>query len=261
MNHQSLKYRRINMSKPVIGISTCCEKQGMFTYHQTGDKYISAIVDVIDGLPLLIPSIGDLLDIDQLLNTIDGLLLTGSYSNVEPHHYKGCESKPDTKHDPRRDSTTLPLIQKTIEREIPLLAICRGFQELNVAFNGTLHQEVHEIEGHDDHRENKELDLEGQYGYSHSIQIKEGGILAGLTEKREEKVNSVHWQGVDRVGDDLRIEAISSDGLVEAVSVNNSTSFTLGVQFHPEWKVTEIPFYRTIFEAFGKECKMENKHD
>ncbi len=249
------------MPKPIIGISTCYEKHGMFTYHQTGDKYISAVVNVIDGLPLLVPSIGNLLDIDRLLETVDGFLLTGSYSNVEPHHYNGTNSKPNTKHDPQRDSTTLPLIHGVLESGIPLLAICRGFQELNVAFNGTLHQEVHDVAGHNDHRENKELDLEGQYGFSHILNIHEGGVLAGLTENREEQVNSVHWQGVDEVGDGLRIEATSPDGLIEAVSVKNSKSFALGIQFHPEWKVTEIPFYRAIFEAFRNECIKEQQND
>ncbi len=252
------KTKQLIMSKPVIGITTCCEKQGMFIYHQTGDKYISAIVNVIDGLPLLIPSIGNHLDIDQLLDKIDGLLLTGSYSNVEPHHYNGSESKPDTKHDPRRDSTTLPLIRKTIEKGVPLLAICRGFQELNVAYEGSLHQEVHEIDGHDDHRENKDLDLEGQYGFSHKVKIHKGGLLSDITENDEERVNSVHWQGVNEVGEGLIVEATSPDGLVEAISVNDSKSFALGIQFHPEWKVTEIPFYRSIFESFGNACMKEN---
>ena len=243
------------MTKPIIGISTCYELQGMFNYHQTGEKYITAVINAIDGFPILIPALADKLDSDQLLATVDGIMLTGSYSNVEPHNYNGNDSKPNTKHDPRRDATILPLITDAVDAGIPLLAICRGFQEMNVSFNGTLHQEIHEVDGKEDHREDASLDLDGQYEFSHSVSIAENGILSHITDNKEEMVNSVHWQGVDELGEGLNIEAVSPDGLIEAASVSDAKNFALGVQWHPEWKVMDIPFYKAIFEAFGNACK------
>jgi putative glutamine amidotransferase len=124
-----------------------------------------------------------------------------------------------------------------------------------VAFNGTLHQEIHEVDGKEDHREDASLDLDGQYEFSHSVSIAENGILSHITDNKQEMVNSVHWQGVDELGEGLNIEAVSPDGLIEAASVSDAKNFALGVQWHPEWKVMDIPFYKAIFEAFGKACK------
>ncbi|HJL75443.1 MAG TPA: gamma-glutamyl-gamma-aminobutyrate hydrolase family protein [Candidatus Marinimicrobia bacterium] len=242
------------MATPIIGISTCYAQQGMFNYHQTGEKYIAAIINAIDGFPILIPALADKLDHEKLFSTIDGILLTGSYSNVEPHRYNGPASKPDTKHDPRRDATFLPLILAAVEAEIPLFAICRGFQEMNVAFEGSLHQEVHKVAEKLDHREDESQDVDGQYDFSHSVTLTENGVLSQLTDEKAPMVNSVHWQGIDKLGQGLQPEAVAPDGLIEAFSVKNAKTFALGVQWHPEWKVMEIPFYKVIFETFGKAC-------
>ncbi len=240
------------MSKPIIGISTCHEKQGLHYYHQTSEKYISAILDVFDAVPFLIPSMGDRLDLDTLLDNVDGFLFTGSYSNIEPKNYSDQPNENGTKHDAKRDATTLPLIPKAIHAGIPVLAICRGFQEMNVAFGGTLHQKVHEIDGLNDHREDDSLDLQGQYDFSHSLNLVEGGILASISSEPNPHVNSVHWQGVATLGDGLEIEATSPDGLVEAFRVKNAKSFALAVQWHPEYNVSNIPFYKAIFQQFGQ---------
>jgi len=239
------------MSKPIIGISTCVEQQGLHQYHQTGEKYITALRNTIDCVPVLIPSIGQELDIKALLNSLDGILFTGSYSNIEPHQYNGGESDGNTKHDPKRDATTLGLIPVAVDSGMPVFAICRGCQEMNVAYGGTLHQKVHEIDGLNDHREDDTLDLDGQYGFAHTIQISEGGILDSLSENKSPEVNSVHWQGVNELGNNLSIEATSPDGLIEAFRVTDSRAFSLAVQWHPEYKVTEIPFYKKLFQAFG----------
>ena len=243
------------MYKPVIGISTCFEKQGYHNYHQTADKYVAAVLDTVSGLPLLIPALGDKLHREKLLETVDGLLFTGSYSNIEPHQYNGQDGKNNTKYDPQRDATILSLIPEAIKAKVPILAICRGCQEMNVAFGGSLHQKVHEQPGMMDHREDSTLEIDDQYQFAHSISLVQGGILDQISGDKEPVVNSVHWQGIDQLGEGLEIEAIAPDGLIEAFSVINAKAFTLAVQWHPEWKVMEIPFYKNIFKLFGEACK------
>ncbi|HIB33201.1 MAG TPA: gamma-glutamyl-gamma-aminobutyrate hydrolase family protein [Candidatus Marinimicrobia bacterium] len=242
------------MSKPVIGISTCFEKQGHHNYHQTADKYVAAVLNTVDGLPLLIPALGDKLHREKLLETVDGLLLTGSYSNIEPHHYSEGTSVENSKYDPNRDATTLPLIPGAIDAGIPIFAVCRGFQEMNVAFGGSLHQNVHRVSGMLDHREDSSLDVEEQYEFAHPIIITKNGVLDKLTGEKEPMVNSLHWQGIDQLGKGLNLEALAPDGLIEAFSVDDAKTFALAVQWHPEWKVMETPFYQTIFETFGAAC-------
>jgi len=242
------------MIKPIIGISTCFDKQGPFTYHQTGDKYIASVINAIDGFPLLIPSLADKLDLDKLFLILDGIMLTGSYSNIEPHHYNGPISKPNTKHDPRRDGTILPLITEAVAFGIPILAICRGFQEMNVAYGGSIHQEVHLAQGMNDHRPDTKQNINVQYDFSHRVSLTKNGVLAKLTDEVNPLVNSVHSQGINTLGGGLQIEALAPDGLIEAFSAKNAKNFALGVQWHPEWKVMEIPFYKAILEAFGKAC-------
>ncbi|WP_178083673.1 gamma-glutamyl-gamma-aminobutyrate hydrolase family protein, partial [Pseudomonas sp. Sample_9] len=130
--------------KPLIGVTACVKQIGLHPYHISGDKYVRAVSVGAEGLPVVIPSLGNLTEIDDLLGQLDGLLLTGSPSNVEPFHYQGPASAPGTDHDPARDATTLPLLRAAIAAGVPVLGICRGFQEMNVAFGGSLHQKVHE---------------------------------------------------------------------------------------------------------------------
>ena len=243
------------MPKPVIGISTCFEEHGGLYYYQTAVKYVQAVVSSIDGLPLLIPAIGRNLHQKKLIKTINGLLLTGGYSNIEPHQYNGQTGKKNTKYDPQRDATILSLIPEAIKAKIPILAICRGCQEMNVAFGGSLHQNVHEQPGLMDHREDSTLEIDDQYQFAHSISLVQGGILDQISDDKEPVVNSVHWQGIDQLGEGLEIEATAPDGLIEAFSVIDAKAFTLAVQWHPEWKLMEIPFYKNIFKLFGEACK------
>lgn len=240
---------------PMIGVTACTKQIGLHPYHITGDKYVRAVAVGAGGLPLIIPALGDLLDQPTLLENLDGLLFTGSPSNVEPHHYSGPASTPGTQHDPARDQTTLPLIRLAIAAGVPLLGICRGFQEINVAFGGSLHQQVHEVEGLMDHREPGDEPLEVQYAPRHALQVQPGGVLAGLGLPREIEVNSIHGQGVERLAPGLRVEALAPDGLIEAFSVSGAQSFALGVQWHPEWQVRSNPNYLAIFQAFGEACR------
>ena len=185
---------------------------------------------------------------------LDGLLLTGAVSNIEPHHYSDESSYEGNLLDPRRDATNLPLIPLAIEMGVPVLAICRGFQEVNVAFGGTLYQKVHEQPGFMDHRENKDDPLDVQYGPAHDIALVPGGVLAGLAGDTRATVNSLHGQGVRRLGEGLVVEAQAPDGLVEAFR-HDGPAFMLAVQWHPEWKVRENAFYLATFRAFGDACR------
>ncbi|WP_375740984.1 gamma-glutamyl-gamma-aminobutyrate hydrolase family protein [Pseudomonas boanensis] len=240
---------------PLIGVTACTRQLGSQSYHTAGDKYVRAVAVGAGGLPLVIPALAELIDQPTLLASLDGLLFTGSPSNIEPHHYQGSASEPGTPHDPERDGTTLPLISAAVAAGIPVLGICRGFQEMNVAFGGTLHQKVHEVEGFMDHREPDDQPLEVQYAPRHPLHVQPGGILDGIGLPSEIQVNSIHGQGVERLAPGLRVEALAPDGLVEAFSVEGASSFALGVQWHPEWQVRSNPNYLAIFQAFGEACR------
>ncbi len=200
--------------RPLIGIPADRRKLGLHPFHAVGEKYVRAVLDAAGGLPLLIPSLAEELGMDELLERLDGILFTGSPSNVEPHHYSGPASAPGTLHDPARDATTLPMIRKAVARGIPVFGVCRGFQEMNVAFGGTLHQKVHEIEGYLDHRDDESQPLEVQYGPAHEVLLEPDGRLRVLAGVERLTVNSLHSQGIDRLGAGLAIEAKAPDGLV-----------------------------------------------
>jgi putative glutamine amidotransferase len=240
---------------PLIGVTACTKQVGLHLNHIVGDKYVRAVAVGAEGLPLVIPALGELIDQPALLASIDGLLFTGSPSNVEPHHYSGPASEPGTAHDIARDATTLPLIRQAVAAGIPVLGICRGFQEMNVAFGGTLHQRVQEVAGLMDHREPADAPVEVQYAPRHTVRVQAGGVLAGLGLPDEIDVNSIHGQGVQRLAPGLRVEAMAPDGLIEAFSVEGAPSFALGVQWHPEWQVRSNPNYLAIFQAFGEACR------
>jgi putative glutamine amidotransferase len=216
-----------------------------------GEKYARAVLEAADALPLLIPSFGEELRLDDLVQRLDGILFTGSPSNVEPRHYDGTPSEPGTLHDPERDATTLPLIRKAVQAGIPVLGVCRGFQEMNVAFGGTLHQKVHEVPGYDDHRDDTSLPLEVQYGPAHDVILEPGGLLRAMAGSDRVQVNSLHSQGIDQLAPGLVVEARATDGLIEAFHVRNAPRFAVAVQWHPEWKVMTNPFSRALFAAFG----------
>lgn len=240
---------------PLIGVTACTKQIGLHSWHIAGDKYLRAVAVGAGGLPLVIPALAELIDQPSLLASLDGLLFTGSPSNVEPHHYSGPASEAGTAHDPARDQTTLPLIRKAVEAGVPVLGICRGFQEMNVAFGGSLHQKVQEVPGMMDHREPADEPVEVQYAPRHPLHVQPGGLLAGLGLPDEIQVNSIHGQGVQRLAPGLRVEALAPDGLVEAFSVEGAPSFALGVQWHPEWQVRSNPNYLAIFQAFGEACR------
>ena len=220
-------------------------------YHAAGDQYLRAVLDGAGGLPLLIPALGGPLEAGELAARLDGLLITGSPSNILPDHYGGEPSEPGTLHDPDRDATTLPLIRAALAAGVPLFGICRGLQELNVALGGTLHQRVHELPGKHDHRWDDADPLEKQYGPAHPVRVCPGGVLERALGAGEITVNSLHWQGIDQLAAGLRVEAEAPDGLIEAVSVRDAATFALAVQWHPEWRFAENPASQALLGAFG----------
>jgi len=219
--------------------------------HTVNDEYVTALRDGAGALPLLIPSTDMPLDIGAVLEAVDGLLFTGAPSNVAPRHY-GRSARPGTELDEVRDATTLPLLRAAIEKGKPLLAICRGFQELNVALRGSLHQHVHELPGRLDHREPQAASRDEEYAPAHEVTIIPGGVLAALSGMTHAMVNSLHHQGVDSLAPPLKVEATAPDGQIEAVSMPAAKTFLLGVQWHPEWQMAADPLSRAIFAGFGK---------
>lgn len=242
--------------KPLVGVPADRRVIDPHPFHMVGEKYVNALIKGSDVLPLLIPVVPGDVDIDELLATFDGIFLTGSYSNVEPHHYDGEPSDEGTLHDPHRDAVTLPLAKRALETGVPLLAVCRGFQELNVALGGTLHQKVHEVAGYNNHLENKDDPLEKQYGPSHPVGLADGGLLRELVDSDSAMVNSLHAQGVARLAPGVTVEAIADDGLIEAFRVDDVPGFALAVQWHPEWRVMENDLSKAIFKAFGDACRL-----
>ncbi|MBU2107157.1 MAG: gamma-glutamyl-gamma-aminobutyrate hydrolase family protein [Alphaproteobacteria bacterium] len=240
------------MIQPLVAVSTDVRHVDNYTWHAAPQQYLEAAISGAGVFPVLVPSFGERLDLDQLLDSVDGVMLTGSKSNVNPELYGGDASEANGPYDPDRDATTLPLIRRAIERGVPLLAICRGIQELNVALGGTLATEIQEREGALDHRAPVSDNQDERFAIRQSVSIKPGTCLAGVFGAGEIMVNSVHRQGVDRLGDRLEIEAVADDGTVEAVSVKGARAFAVGVQWHPEyWAATDSNSAK-IFKAFGE---------
>lgn len=238
---------------PLIGVTACRQQLGKYSTHTVGDKYVEA--GAFAGMAVLLPALTQPMDPQQLLDNLDGLLFTGSPSNVEPHHYQGTPSAQGTAHDVYRDRLTLPLLQAAIARGVPVFCICRGFQELNVSLGGSLHQRLQELPGYLDHREPQSESLAEQYAPQHSVTVQAGGLLQDWGMPAEFEVNSLHSQGIDRLAPSLRAEALAPDGLVEAVSVRDAPGFAFGVQWHPEWQFKDNPVSLRLFEAFRAACR------
>jgi putative glutamine amidotransferase len=241
---------------PLIGIPSCVRSIHERAFHTVNERYTSAVIDAVGGLPVLIPAIGPMADCGAILDRLDGILLTGSPSNVEPHHYGGPPSREGTLHDPDRDATTLPLIREAVRRDMPVLAICRGIQELNVALGGTLHQRIFDMPERFNHKRLGRGPLtsdEERYGPAHPVSLTPGGLFARLAGTTEIMVNSLHGQGIDQPAPELVVEAVAPDGQIEAVSLPGAR-FVVGVQWHPEYKPLQNPFSRSLFDAFAQAC-------
>ena len=237
---------------PIVGLVSDRRTFDGMPLHQANDEYVAAVRDGAGALPLLIPSTDMPLPVAEVLAAVDGLVFTGAPSNVAPSHY-GARARPGTELDELRDATTLPLLRAAIAAGKPVLAICRGFQEMNVALGGTLHQHVHELAGRLDHREPQNaVSRDAEYAPAHRVTLSPDGLLARLSGLGEAMVNSLHHQGVDRLAPRLCVEALAPDGQIEAVSMPEAKGFVLGVQWHPEWALTRSPLDRAIFQGFGR---------
>jgi putative glutamine amidotransferase len=239
------------MLQPLVAVSTDVKQFENYTWHAAPQQYLEAAITAAGVLPVLVPSFGDRLDLDELLSSVDGVMMTGSKSNVHPSLYGGDASEKNGPYDEARDSTTLPLIRRAIERGVPLLAICRGIQEMNVALGGTLGTEIQERPGSLDHRAPVSDSQDERFAIHQTVSIKPGSCLAGVFGAGDIKVNSVHRQAVDRLGPKLQVEAVAEDGTVEAVSVRDSRAFAVGVQWHPEYWVKSDSASQKVFKAFG----------
>ncbi len=237
------------MSRPIVVIPSCKKMIGGLAFDAVGRKYSAAVAEVSGCQPLLAPLGESMADISAVLDIADAILLPGSLSNVEPSHY-GHEQplNPETV-DRDRDALTLPMIRAAVEKKIPLFAICRGFQELNVALGGTLHQAVHTIDGHQDHRERDVESMDEKFGPVHPVSLK--GQLRDWVGQDQIIVNSLHWQGISKLAPSLIAEAFAEDGLVEAVRAPAGHDFCLGVQWHPEWRAQHNPISVSLFRRFG----------
>ncbi len=238
------------MTAIVVGVPACNKLLEGLPQHAAAAIYGEALMLAAGAVPILLPPLGEALL--PVLDRLDGLLLSGSVSNVHPPQYGVADSLTPDQHDLRRDATTLPLIRAAVARGMPVLAICRGIQELNVALGGTLHQQVHALPGRLDHREPGGTP-EQQFAIRQRVRL--SGGLAELLGADEIAVNSLHGQAVDRPAASLRVEGVAQDGTVEAVRGIDGVGFVLGVQWHPEWHAATDAPSRAIFAAFGDACR------
>lgn len=239
------------MHHPLVAVSTDAKDFENYTWHAAPQQYLDAALSVAGVLPVLVPALGEKIDLDSLLASVDGVMLTGSKSNVYPALYGGEASAENGPYDHARDATTLPLIRKAIERGVPLLAICRGIQELNVALGGTLATEIQEREGSLDHRAPQSDVQDERFAIRHPVRVSPAGCFASIFGPGDIQVNSVHRQGIGDRAPRLQVEAAASDGTIEAVSVKDAAAFAVGVQWHPEYWAASDESSARIFRAFG----------
>ncbi len=245
--------------KPLIGVAADVHAGSKHVTHSVQQKYLDAVTGGAGAIALVLPAHidtpggawSDPADLDRVLGMLDGLFLTGATSNVAPQRYGAALADPASPADPARDHVTLALIRGAVQRGLPVLGVCRGFQEINVALGGTLHQAVHAVPGLDDHRERPADTLAAQYAPAHTVEITPGGLLHSVSGMVTARVNSLHGQGADRLAPGLAVEATAPDGLVEAFRLDRADQFLLGVQWHPEWAFRDDPLSVVIFRTFG----------
>jgi putative glutamine amidotransferase len=239
------------MTKPIIAIPADIRVIDGATWHAAQQQYIQAASRVAGLMVMIVPAMGDDFDLDAILDRVDGVLVSGSASNVHPSLYGMPATEADGPFDPARDATSLPLIRRAIDRGVPLLAICRGIQELNVALGGSLASEIQDLPGISDHRKPATPERDAMYIIRQRVIVKEGSCIARIIGSGEVQVNSLHRQAIATTAPRLQVEATAEDGTIEAVSVIDAKAFAVGVQWHPEyWAETDTPS-RKLFEAFG----------
>ena len=246
--------------KALVGISCCTKLFGTFGMpnHAASDTYVRATDQVVGAVPVLLPASGDACDIRTLLSRLDGIILTGSRSNVQPSLYGGPPHAEGTPEDPARDGVTLPLIRAAVRVGLPLLAICRGMQEMNVALGGSLHQRLQDLPGRMDHSTPMQPNSRVRIGKAHSVSVTPGGWLHRVAGSTTIAINSLHNQGVDRLAAGLAVEGVAPDGTIEAVRVATAPGFAVGVQWHPEYDWATDSVSRGILASFGEAVRMRS---
>ena len=239
--------------RPVVGIIGNSYLIGdRYPVQCTGTMNTSAVADVADCLPLVIPADPRVVGVQELLDLCDGFLLTGGRPNVHPSEYGEEETPAHGAFDRDRDAITLPLIRACVERGQPFLGICRGFQEVNVALGGTLHPEIRDLPGRMNHRMPPDGTLEEQFALRHPVSFTDGGPFHRLFGAREVQTNTLHGQGIARAAPGIVVDGQAEDGTPEAIYVKDAPGFTLSVQWHPEWNAAADPVSRPLFQAFGQ---------
>lgn len=236
---------------PLVGLLSCIKHIEGTTFHALATQYLPSIVEAAGCLPVALPAVTDGALLSGLLDRISGLVLPGSVSNVDPERYGRPRSPQAEPQDFIRDTAVFQLIRMAIDRGVPILAICRGFQELNVACGGTLHAELHNTPGRRDHREPDVPCHDAMYAHAHDVTLTEGSRMSEAGFAARFPVCSLHRQGVDQLGPSLRAEATADDGTVEMVSMPGARGFVLGVQWHPEYLYAGDENAVRIFRLFG----------
>ncbi|QDF74813.1 MULTISPECIES: gamma-glutamyl-gamma-aminobutyrate hydrolase family protein [Shewanella] len=243
-------------SKPIILMTMGQQDKNQHPYQVMTHKYMQPIVEIANAVPLLMPTCFGVEDVDRYLDMVDGVYLSGAGSNIEPSLYGQENLTPEKSQDLNRDIVDLAVIEGALKRKLPILGICRGMQELNIALGGTLYQKVYSEPGFDDHREDPQTPNHVQYGPRHAIKTVPGSWLAKLIGDKT-MVNSLHGQGICTLGKGLEALAYGEDGLIEAIHGPDYGQFILGVQWHPEWQANENPDSVKLFQAFGSACRGE----
>lgn len=242
--------------RPVVGIiGNAYDLHDRYPVHASGTMNSSAVADVAGCLPLIVPSDPRFVSVAELLALCDGFLLTGGRPNVHPSEYGEAETPAHGAFDRGRDAVTLPLIRACVERGQPFFGICRGFQEVNVAMGGTLHPEIRDLPGRDNHRMPPNGSLEEQFALRHAVRFAPGGVFHRILGAEEVMTNTLHGQGIAQPGARIVVEGHAPDGTPEAIHVKDSPGFTLSVQWHPEWRAGEDPVSLPLFQAFGEACR------
>jgi putative glutamine amidotransferase len=248
-----------NSTRPLICVSANAIEatERRHRVHATGERNVHSLLRMVDCIPLLLPPVGAAIDVHELISRVDGVVLTGGRSNVEPHHYGGPDFPEDEIIDPARDALVLPLVRACIAARVPVFGICRGIQEINVALGGSLHYRIHHLPGKNDHRRPQRDDVtpEEVFRPNHLVRFTPGGLFQALTGKDEMMVNSLHGQGVDRLGEGLVVEATSPDGVIEGLRYADDTQFVVGVQWHAEWQPEQHALSAALYTAFGEAAR------
>ena len=240
------------MTRPIIGIiGNLYELDDRYPVHAGGTMNSEAVAGVAGCLPIIIPSNPGFVSVAELLDTCDGFLLTGGRPNVHPEEYGIAPTTAHGMFDRARDAITLPLIRACLERGQPFLGICRGFQEVNVALGGTLHPEIRDLPGRENHRMPPDGTLEEQFALRHVVQFSKDGVFHRLLGAEQVMTNTLHGQGIIQPGRDVVIDGQAPDGTPEAIYVRGAKGFALSVQWHPEWNAADDPVSRSLFSAFG----------